>query len=348
MAEVFAGREDAFDPVWSGAGHFGSHHYARPLLPFVAGTLTRAVPGLGVPAAFSVVNVVGAWVVAATLYLWLAHAVPALALAWLPSALFLTGFPQIDWGFHLLTDTIGYATALPAAVAVWAFLRWREGGIGFGDPRVPLALLGLAALQSLAFLARETGWFVPVVAVVLLLRAGFPRRHAATGLALLAALGAALVPRALYVRAFDLHPLGFFFTPSAWVAPGYVLDLVVKSALAFHVAWIAAVLGARRGGWAQAPDLLGAWGAAALLYLAAGYVRNSLDGIGYPLRLTFGLFPLVYFLAARGLERATSARVRTAAALLLVLGNAAIGVTATLLDRGETVTVPSLMRGGTR
>jgi hypothetical protein len=344
MAAVFAGRKPTFDPVWSAAGHVGAHHYARPLLPFLAGRSSRAL-ALDVRVAFSVVNVVSAWIVAAALYLLLARTCPALRLAWLPSALFLTGFPQLDWGYHLLTDTLGYATTVLAAVLAWVLLRWPRAGAGvLREPRFLLGLAGLFTLQALALLARETAWFVPVTAGWLLLRAGFPRKDTVRGIAVLVVLLLAVVPRILYLERYGVHALELPFSPRAWADPGYVVDLLVKSAVAFHFVWVIAALGLRRGGWRAAPDFLLAWTVAALLYVGAGYAVNSLAGIGYPLRITYALFPMVYFLAAWGVERIVPPRWTTAAASALVALNLVVGIVGIALDPGGSLTVTGLIQ----
>ena len=345
MGSVFAGDKPAFDPTWSGAGYFGAHHYSRPLLPFLAAVVVRAVPGVSLPRAFSLVNVFAAWVLASALYGLLARIAPDLRHPWLPSALFLTGFPQVNWGYHLLTDTIGYATAFVAALAAWAILESdRRSGPPWGERLLALALLFV--LQSLAFLARETAWMVPVVVAWLVMR-GPPRERRGFGVAVLATVLLADLPRVLYVRLAGVTSIAIPLAPDVWLDPGYVLDLVVKSAVAFNLAWVLAAWGTRSGGARAVPDLVAAWGVAALAYMAAGYAHNSLAGIGYPLRLTYALFPLVFFLAARGLEaRARGAR-SLLAALALVALNGAVAVTGTLLDRGASgITVPRLIQQG--
>ena len=60
MASVFSGDKPTFDPTWSSAAYFGAHHYSRPLLPFLAAAVVRAVPRVSLPSAFSLVNVLAA------------------------------------------------------------------------------------------------------------------------------------------------------------------------------------------------------------------------------------------------------------------------------------------------
>ena len=228
------------------------------------------------------------------LYGLLARIAPDLRYPWLPSALFLTGFPQMNWGYHLLTDTIGYATSFVAAMAAWAILE--------SDRRRLLDFAGLFVLQSLAFLARETAWMVPIVVGWLLIRGGLPRERRGFGLGVLATVLLAYLPRVLYAKLVGVTSIALPLAPDVWLDPGYVLDFAVKSAVAFNLLWVLAAWGSRGGGIRAVPHLIAAWGLAAVAYMAAGYAHNSLAQIGYPLRLTYALFPLVFFLAARGLE----------------------------------------------
>src|SRR5690606_27073536 len=117
------GERAAFDPAWSDPGYFGAHHYGRPALPFLAGWAARLVPGLSVEAGFSVLAILAAWAVAGALHWLIARAAPELQHPWLPSALFLAAFPQMNWGYHILTDTLGLATAFLAALAGAALLE---------------------------------------------------------------------------------------------------------------------------------------------------------------------------------------------------------------------------------
>ena len=351
MAAVFAGQAEAFEASWARPGHPGGHHYARPLLPWLAGHLGSALGGHR--RAFSALNVLGAWSVAAALYLVLLGAAPGVRHPWLPSALFLTGFPQVDWGYHVLTDTFGYATAFLASLLAARLVT--GGAKPRTDAGLPLALAGLFALQAAAFLTRETGWFTPVVVVALLVGGAVPRRRRRLAAVVLVVTAFAYLPEAVWLARHDLRPVAIRFAPGAWLDPGYVADFLVKSAVAFHLVWALALVGALRGGLRRVPPVLWGWGVAGLLYMAAGYAHNSLDGVGYPLRLTYALFPVVYVLAAGGLEAVVERRGRGAlasgrrhrlAALLLVALNVGVGVAGTSLDRGRSgVTVPSLLRG---
>lgn len=344
MAAVFGGRADGFDPEYSTPGHPGAHHYGRPLLPFLAGRLGPLVPG-GAPTAFSLLDVMAAWGAALVLTLHLARAAPALRHPWVPGALFLTGFPQVNWGYHILTDTFGLATALVSCLLAAGILRWhaRERPRA-ADPRLVGALAVLFAMQAVAFLTRETAWIVPVAVATLVVAGAVERRERPFAGAVLGVLLAAKLPHALYMARWGLEGVPFTFAPASWLDPAYAVDFLVKSAVAFHLAWLLALMAAWRDGLRRTPPVLLAWSAAALLYMAAGYAHNSLGGVGYPLRLTYALFPLVYVLAWRALEDAVPARRLAATALLVVGINLAIGVTGALLDEGRSgVTVPGIL-----
>jgi hypothetical protein len=142
----------------------------------------------------------------------------------------------------------------------------------------------------------------------------------------------------------DVRPIGIPIRPAAWLDPRYLLDFAVKSAVAFHVAWLLAVVGAWHGGRGAVPRPFVGWAVGGLLYMGAGYAHNSLAGIGYPLRLTWVLFPLVLTLAALGGQRLAAQRDARVVALVLVAVNAGLALAGTLLDPGRSgVTVPALI-----
>jgi len=343
MVAVFSGEAPAFDPVYAAPGHPGSKHYARPLLSVLA-TQLRRVTGMDTRAAFSAIAIAGAWVVAVGMYLLLATARPDMHLVWLPSALFLTGFPQVNWGYHILSDTMGYATAFLAALSAWGILRWyRAATPRLSSLRVLGSLAGLFVLQAVAFLTRETGWFTPVILVGLVAMGRRWRSDLPIAVPMMLVLLLAKLPHVWYVGAHGLEPLQIPFAPALWVDPLYALDFLIKSFVAFHVAWVLFFLGLKRFGLAPVPDFALAWGLAGLLYIAAGYTHNSLEGIGYPLRLTYALFPVVYILSAQVLaSRFVRPTWRISAAVLLVLANAAAAFTGVALDPGRSVAVAPL------
>src|SRR5688572_25005177 len=112
MARVFIGDQPRFTREWV---DWQPHHYNRPLLPFAAGWVGAYLLGGNVLAAFSFINIFLATLAAVLLMRYLREQRPDWKLYWAPSVLFLTGFPQINWGYHILTDTAGYGTAIPMA-----------------------------------------------------------------------------------------------------------------------------------------------------------------------------------------------------------------------------------------
>lgn len=344
MAEAFAaGGAASFDSTWTTPGHPGSKHYTRPLLPLLAAGLDRLAP-VGVRAAFSIVDVLAAWTLATALFLFLRGSSPGLRHAWLPSALFLTGLPQINWGYHILTDTLGYATAFLSALGAWALLR-RRADAGRIEPAVWLGLVGVFGIQAVAYFARESAWMAPVVVGALML-AGPPGGRRFAGI-VLAALVLAALPHALWVGELGVERTAIPLLPNRLLAPDYLLGALGRSLLAFHLMLPLAILGAARSGLRAAPPLLLAWSVAALLYMAAGYAHNTIGIVGYPLRLTYALFPLVYFEAARGLE-ALRFGAGARAALVLVVVNASVGVAGVALDPTSGVRATAPLRAERR
>ncbi|MBI4538214.1 MAG: hypothetical protein HY704_01720 [Gemmatimonadetes bacterium] len=351
MARVFAGEAQEFRAGY--AEPPAVHHYARPLLPFLAGQVGRHLLGGNYRAAFSLLNLLAAWAIAVSLYSMLLAYRPEIHYPWIPSVLFLTGFPQLNWGYHLLTDTAGYATAFPAALYVARLCeRYREGyrerSAGFTGGGMAVRLGVLFVLQSLAFLARETAWMVPVVAVVVLMKGGFLRRGRGWGFAamVLATLLAAKLPHELYARHFEVAGLRIEFVAADFFNPWYAADFLVKSAVAFHVAWLLVPRALKRSGVPPVPDVLAAWTLAAVLYMAAGYVHNSFTQIGYPLRLTYSLFPIVYLLALESLERSVALRWRSLALGLFTVVSAGVSVVGVFLDpsRGKMTVLDLVSR----
>lgn len=336
MALVFAGEAEAFNPAAAAPGSSGSRHYARPLLSLLAAPLVRL--GVSPALALSSISLLSAWTVSAALYLLLIRSL-GLGLAWLPPALYLTGFPQVNWGYHILSDSLGYATAFLASLAASAFLHWkRTEGPFHPDPRLGLALVGIWFLQAVAFLARETAWFTLVVVIMMVLKESQLRRRKAPALALVVTLLLAKIPHKIYVTITGVEPVRLPFAPEAWMDPVYIVDFLSKSAVAFHLAWLVALMGLCSRGLRPLPNVIFGWGVAAALYISAGFAVNSRLGIGYPLRMTYALFPLVYILAAQAIgSRSWRAPAKTQAAVLLVAANAAVSLIGVALDPGTSV-----------
>ncbi|MFN2420647.1 MAG: hypothetical protein ABR527_04630 [Gemmatimonadota bacterium] len=329
MARVFAGEEARFDPALSDRATEASHHYTRPALPFVAGLIGHYILGDRYRAAFSVVNILAAWITAILLLAWLLALDPRVRHAWVAPVLFLTGFPQLDWGYHILTDTLGHATALAAAMITVRLID--DADRAEPAPFAPW-MAGLFLVQAAGLLARQTAWMVPVVALTLLIGRGTWRRRPGFSVALLSTFALASLPLAAYLRHYDLVGYGLPYGFAGDLDPRYVFDFLVKTGVAFHVAWIAAAAGLLAEGWRRVPDSLRAWGLAAFLYMIAGYVANSIDFGGYSLRLSYVLFPLVFYLVLLGLGRLGEGRRAAAVVTAFCVLYAVISVVGVLLD----------------
>jgi hypothetical protein len=333
MARVFTGEMKQFTPdyvVWQ------PHHYNRPLLPFLAGHLGKDLLGGNLRAAFSLINIIAAAAVALFLKQIIRRHRSEWRLSWLPSALFLTGFPQLNWGYHIFTDTIGYATALATAFyASWLIEQVRE------TPQrskrfwtLHLALLFMNA--SLAFLARETAWFAVIAAVWLAAGRRHARREQLIKLGLiLVVLVLGKLPHLAYSHAYGVTGVPMKSSLGALLNWSYLFDFTVKTAVCFNLAWVLAVWGFLRAGDRSVPSLIAGWSVAAVLYIGAGYYVNKIQLIGYPPRLSYALFPLVYYWVTALLERRASDRRRVPAAIAFFLVQYGINLLGLFLDPGR-------------
>ena len=329
MAEYFSGGQERPDPRYVDPGNPRSHHYIRVFFPFLAGHLGHELLGDDYRTAFSLLNVLAAWLIALLLYQLVATRRPDFDHPWVPGLLFLVSFPQMNWGYHVLTDTMGYATTLAATLAAVHLVDIHQA-----DPpasfRTKALWLGLVViLQSLAFLTRQTAWITVVAVAFVLVFRGTWRVSPRFALGLMAALILAKVPHSLYVHWYHLEGLGIPLRPATILDPWYVVDTLVKSGFAFHLAWIPALLVLMRKGFHRVPDVVLGWSLGALFYMGAGYLLNSHEMIGYPLRLTFALFPLVLLLVATFFERFDRSRLALPA---FCVAYAAIGLLGVHLD----------------
>jgi hypothetical protein len=231
---------------------------------------------------------------------------PEWQLAWMPSVLFLSGFPQLNWGYHILSDNLGVATGFAVSCyAAWLVTKAGQS-IDWGAGRWALHLALLFFSSVLAFLARETGWFAVITLffLVLIRRDEWRTNWLKFGLIFLAiVLGK--IPHSLYGHYYALWGVPLKSSLGVLFNPEYMLDLAVKTAVCFNVAWLVAALGLFQKGREPVPDFILAWSIAAVLYLGAGYYNNWIGGtgIGFPMRTAYPLFPLVFFGVAAFFER---------------------------------------------
>lgn len=306
MAEVFAGLRSGFDESLSSQA---PHHYNRPALPFLSGLVGHYLLHDNYRAAFSLINIAAAVLIAVLLYRITLGWNGASSVPWVPPVLFLTAFPQMNWGYHILTDTFGYATAFASSLFAIRVLDSLARQPERNVRRILQGLLLLFLLQSVAFLARETGWLVPVVASFYLIHlAARGRLKIRLGLVVILVILAGKLPHLVYSLAHGLHGIRFHTSLPTLLNPWYSVDFLVKSAFAFHLCWVAVIAFLVVKQRPALPPMVIGWSIAGLLYAGAGYLHNSGDMIGYPLRLSFSIFPFVYLLTAWVIQRIVSLR----------------------------------------
>jgi hypothetical protein len=237
----------------------------------------------------------------------------------------------MNWGYHILTDTLGVTTAFAASCYAAWLMRGLDEGPGWTKSRWGTHLLLLWIVSSLAFLARETGWIAVVCTSTLLLAR---RSHGGPvlllGSLIVIAVALGKLPHALYAERFGT--MGLPILPSIATAFDYryMLDFSVKTAVSFNLAWVLAALALK--GRPRLPEVVLGWTVGAVLYMGAAYMVNSFDLVGYPLRMSYSLFPLVLVLAARGLG-SLAARGRLVVGYCLV--QFSINLIGVFLDPGQ-------------
>jgi uncharacterized membrane protein len=156
----------------------------------------------------------------------------------------------------------------------------------------------------MAMLARETGWVSLTAGVLIISRYGLicPRLRVMLWMPALAML-MAILPLRLYIGLMKIPPtVGLSF--ANLLDMRLMMDFVVKSGVAFHIWWLVALAGLAIACRSRElpPYPVVAWTAGALLYMGAGLLVNRFAALGYPLRMTYSLFPLVFFLGSRTLQ----------------------------------------------
>jgi hypothetical protein len=327
MARVFVGDSPRFDQELL---EIGPHHYNRPLLPFLAGWLARASLHGNVRAAFSTIAILASTLVALLMF----RMVQRLRLAdppWLPSVLFLCGFPQMNWGYHILTDTLGIATAFVSFCLAADLIRQADDVAAAGRVGWTSRLFVLWLVSSIAFLTRETAWIAVVGASVL----AFTKRPAtrqtlAATLLVVVVASLGKLPHSAYANHFGTSGVPLVLSASVLVDHRYLADFFVKTAVCFNFAWLLALVAARRRTRIP-PEVIG-WSVGAACYVAAGYAANSIEGIGYPMRMSYSLFPLVFVLAASALAIPSFAGRRRTVVVIYCLLQFTINLTGVFLD----------------
>lgn len=327
MARVFAGEQVGFSSEFA-LQRASPQHYTRPVLPLLVGILVRTVPTIEYRVAFSVLNIAAAAVTAALLVTLLHRWATHLQRAFFAVPLFLFSFPQMNWGYHILTDTAGYAVTLAAVVLAADLLdspSYVARTMSFAG-----GVVALGVLQIVGFMTRETAWFVPVFVIALwcLRRVRVPteaRRYAV----IVAVALAAKLPHALYVGTATPTAMGMPLSVQTHLSPMVWADLAAKSLVAFHIAWIVVGLQVWKGRLFDIPDVLMAWGIAASAYVVTGY----LAGPGWAhVRMMFAYFPIVVYLVIDHFERRPRAALQVRSLSFFTAAYVAVGIVGVALD----------------
>ena len=333
MARVFVGDAPAFNADYVKAG---PHHYNRPLLSFLAGHLAKYVLQNHLRAAFSLINIFSITVLAVLLLQSIRQSYPAWRLYWLPPVLLLCGFPQMNWGYHILTDTLGLATAFALGCYATWLINKSDGSAPWDWRRLSLHLVALWTISAAAFLARETAW-IAVVATIFLIYVRRGRGSSCLvryGL-ILAVILLGKMPHSWY--GIHFHVTGVPIRPvlSNLLNWRYVLDLSVKTFVCFNLAWLVAGVTLLKRDRAPLPDWVKSWTLATVLYMGAGYAANTIEVLGYPLRMSYSLFPLVFLAVEEFFERSSLPAKRLSAGIAFCLLQYSINFVGVRLDAGQ-------------
>jgi hypothetical protein len=310
MAMVFSGDKEDFNPdLLRGL----PHHYNRPFFPYLAGLIGHYFLDSDFRSAFSVINIIAAIVIAYILLIFIMKYYPEIRHPWIPSVLFLTAFSQMDFGYHILTETIGLAFAFSTCFFLYEFILRNEvndnngNNSGFQITDFYPGLILLLVLQMLSFLTRETAWFVFIFFFYIVLkRKLYKSGNLRMVISVLFVLLLAKVPQSLYSMLFETHIPVFKLDFSALFKPYYILDSVVKLVLAFNIWWLpvipalAYLVNKKING---IHEFIIGWTLAATGYIGAGYLHNSLMPNGYPLRMFFSIFPIIYIIVVQYIEK---------------------------------------------
>ena len=333
MARVFTGDAEDFNRIEVGRA---PHHYNRPLFPFLAGYVAKYFLRGNLRAGFSIVNIIAATVLAMLFFRVVWNQRRNWSLYWVPPILFLSGFPQLNWGYHLLTDTLGLSTAFAAACLAARLVRVTGDNLWTSHFHRSIELAALFVTSAAAFLTRETAWIAVVTTGWLIFsrRAQWKTHWFGFGLIVLALI-AGKVPHSIYAHLWQVSGVPLRSTLDDLLDPRHMLDFVVKTGVCFNVSWVLALLAIIKRKSDLMPPLVVGWSIAAILYMGAGYVVNNQANIGYPLRMSYSLFPLIFIGAGEFFESFAADRKRLLLAIVFCLVHFGIGLMGVFLDPGR-------------
>jgi predicted benzoate:H+ symporter BenE len=195
-------------------------------------------------------------------------------------------------------------------------------------------ILFLFILQSLAFFAREIAWAAVIVAAYFFLKHLVTNKkvsyfHIITIISLILAKSF----HQIYCHKYQLSPPELHFLRfSELFNYKYLLDFFIKSGFAFNIAWPCVFIyffKFRLNGLKTIPDIFIAWTIAAVLYIGAAYSHNYFDVYGYPLRISYALFPLIFLFTTQTLTSFKHKKIIITCYLVL---SVLINITGVLLD----------------
>lgn len=341
MAQVFAGQKAEFNTEFL---KDGPHHYNRPLLPYLAGITGHYFLNDNYPAAFSILNILSAILIAFLLYRIVSTYHPGIYYSWYPSLLFLTAFSQMDFGYHILTETFGIAFAFGTSWFLYNFIlriekkgsdnqKWRF----YKDSGFYTDLFILLVLQTLSFAARETGLFTIVSFLfIVFVRKLYAKKYFTAYLLIFLVLIASKIPQLVYAGIYNTHLPSFAPEIAELLNPKYIFDAIFKLGLAFNITWIIvfiALIQKNKLMFLKSHEFIFGWSFAALGYILTGYIHNSAE-YGFPLRMFFSLFPLFYIFAIRFFEdKFIQPKLKYVLGLFFIL-HLCISIVGVLLDSG--------------
>jgi hypothetical protein len=121
------------------------------------------------------------------------------------------------------------------------------------------------------------------------------------------------------------------------IDPRYILDSVLKLGIIFNICWIIILLEVifwKKKFISHFHEFIKGWSLAALGYIAAGYLANSISGIGYPARMFFSLFPLLFISVNEYFDRRFMLKKRAYFTSLFLILHVSIGIIGVFLDSG--------------
>jgi len=345
MALVFVGEKSEFMPEHK----TNRHHYNRPLLAYCAGIIGHYLLGDNYRASFSIINIIAAIFIASLLLIILKSLYPGIANSWYPSLLFLTSFSQMNFGYHILTETIGLAFALGTCYLVYQLLlrfdksiRENQNYKFYKDCRVYLTFFIILITQTLSFLTRETAWFIFIFLIYIVIKRQLSRKNYLAFLILIfLILIVAKLPHTIYANIYGTHSTPLNYNMKVLIAPKYLFDSVIKLGIIFNISWIIVFLEFlfwKKKLFSHIHEFIIGWSLAAFLYIVAGYLANSMNKFGYPLRMFYSLFPIIFITVVVYFERSYVAKRRMYLMGAFIVLSASIGVIGVILDSGvETI-----------